>query len=119
MQYDYPAVFYSDGKSVAFHFVDREDWFLCGDSIDDAIDMAVDVLNGALLSLEREGKEIPAATPLDKYASELAQMNAPYRTVQDWNSGKSQPLNTGVAAQIAAKNFFMQIYLLRMYLTTR
>lgn len=140
MKYNYPAVFYSDGKAVAFHFVDREDWFLCGDNIDDAIDMAVDVLNGALLRLEREGKEIPAATPIDKvdvkplqlvkmihadtekYAQELAQMNdreaimraenpinelltrlgwtikrlsdelnAPYRTVQDWKLGNSKP----------------------------
>lgn len=38
MQYDYPAVFYSDGKAVAFHFVD----------------------------MENVHKEIPAATPLEK-----------------------------------------------------
>ena len=62
MKYEYPALFYDDDDKIAFHFYDREDWFLCGDNLFDAIEMAQDVLNGALLSLEREGKEIPPAS---------------------------------------------------------
>jgi len=69
MIYEYPALFYDDEDKVAFHFYDREDWFLCGDNIFDAIEMAQDVLNAALLNLEREGKEIPPATPLEKVAA--------------------------------------------------
>ena len=140
MQYDFPAMFYSDEKAVAFHFYDREDWFSFGDNVDEAISAAEEILNDSLLELEREGKEIPAPTPLDKvvvkpfqlvkmihadtkhYADKLAEMNdrkaiesadnpikelrerqglsikelsdlisAPYRTVQDWNAGKSKP----------------------------
>ena len=140
MKYDFPAVFYSDEKAVAFHFYDHEDWFSFGDNVDEAISAAEEILSDSLLKLEREGKEIPAPTPLDKvevkhlqlvkmihadtekYAHELAEMNnrraiekadnpikelrerqnlsikelsdllkAPYRTVQDWNAGKSRP----------------------------
>ena len=140
MQYDFPALFYSDESAVAFHFYDREDWFSFGDNVDEAIAAAEEILSDSLLALEREGKEIPMPTPLDKvevkplqlvkmihadtdkYARELDAMNnreaieqadnpikelrtrqglsikelsdmlhAPYRTVQDWNSGKSKP----------------------------
>ena len=140
MQYDFPAVFYSDENAIAFHFYDREDWFSFGDNVDEAIAAAEEILNDGLLELERENKEIPTATPLDKvevkplqlvkmihadtekYARELAEannrkaiqkaenpikelrerqglsikelsdlLNAPYRTVQDWNAGKSKP----------------------------
>ena len=140
MQYDFPAMFYADEKAVAFHFYDREDWFSFGDNVDEAISAAEEILSDSLLELEREGKEIPTPTPLDKvvvkplqlvkmihadtdkYARELAAMNdreaiekadnpikelrerqglsikelsdilhAPYRTVQDWNAGKSKP----------------------------
>ena len=140
MTYDYPAVFYADDKAIAFHFYDREDWFSFGETADEAIIAAEDVLNDALLELERTGKELPPSTPLsevvvkplqlvkmihadtDSYARELEQMNdraaveqadnsirellnrrgmkikelsdelqAPYRTVQDWALGKSKP----------------------------
>lgn len=140
MQYDFPAMFYSDEKAVAFYFYDREDWFSFGDNVDEAILVAEEILNDSLLELEREGKDIPAPTPLDKvvvkplqlvkmihadteqYARKLSEMNnrkaiesadnpikelrerqglsikelsdllnAPYRTVQDWNAGKSKP----------------------------
>lgn len=93
MKYEYPCVFYDDDGQIAFHFYDREDWFLSGENISAAIEMAADVLNGALLAMEREGQEIPAATPLsevevkpqevvkliradtEKYALELAAMS--------------------------------------------
>ena len=140
MQYDFPAVFYSDENAIAFHFYDREDWFSFGDNVDEAISAAEEILNDGLLELERENKEIPTSTPLDKvevkplqlvkmihadtekYARELTEannrkaiqkaenpikelrerqglsikelsdlLNAPYRTVQDWNAGKSKP----------------------------
>ena len=140
MQYDFPAVFYSDENAIAFHFYDREDWFSFGDNVDEAISAAEEILNDGLLELERENKEIPTSTPLnkvevkplqlvkmihadtEKYARELAEannrkaiqkaenpikelrerqglsikelselLNAPYRTVQDWNAGKSKP----------------------------
>ena len=139
MQYDFPAVFQSDGNAVAVHFYDA-DWFSCGDNIADAVEMAEDLLGGRLMRLERDGGKIPTPTKLENvvllpnqvvrmihvdtevYASELAAMNdkeaimkaenpikelrerqglsikelsdllnAPYRTVQDWNSGKSKP----------------------------
>lgn len=66
MKYEYPAIFYDDDSQVAFHFYDRADWFLCGENISEAILMAQDVLNEVLLGLEREGKEIPPATPLSE-----------------------------------------------------
>ena len=66
MQYDYPAIFYDDDNSVAFHFYDAENWFSCGDNIADALTMAQDVLGGQLLNMERTGEKIPPATPLEK-----------------------------------------------------
>ena len=93
MQYDFPALFYSDEKAVAFHFYDREEWFSFGENVDEAISAAEEVLNDSLLTLERERKEIPSPTPLDKvevkplqlvkmihadtekYARELSEMN--------------------------------------------
>lgn len=65
MKYSYPAVFYDDDNQVAFHFYDREDWFLCAENIFGAIEMAEDVLSGALLRLERDGEQMPTPTPLE------------------------------------------------------
>ena len=93
MQYDFPAVFYSDEKAIAFYFYDREDWFSFGDNVDEAIEAAEEILSDGLLELERTGGKIPFATPLndvkvkpmqlvkmihadtEKYAGELTKMN--------------------------------------------
>ena len=140
MEYDFPAVFYPDDNCVAFHFYDKPDLYLCGDDIEDAIEMAEDVLNGALLRMEKHDEKIPKASKLNEvvlkpnetvrmihadtevYARELEEqlkreaideaenpikavreskgwnikeladyLNAPYRTIQDWNSGKVKP----------------------------
>ena len=65
MKYAYPAVFTPEpegGYSVVFP--DLEGCFTCGDSIEDAIYMAEDVLAFTLFDFEKEGKAVPQASKL-------------------------------------------------------
>ncbi|MBR4725566.1 MAG: type II toxin-antitoxin system HicB family antitoxin [Lachnospiraceae bacterium] len=59
-KYVYPAVFTKekDGYSVIFH--DLEGCYTCGDTLEEAIYMAEDVLAFTLYDYEKEGKEIPS-----------------------------------------------------------
>ena len=63
----YPAIFYKekeDGYSVIFP--DLNHLATCGDTLEEAMSMAVDCLAGYLYTEMREGNTIPAPTPLDK-----------------------------------------------------
>ena len=65
MKYAYPAVFTPEsegGYSVVFP--DLEGCYTCGDSIEDAIYMAEDVLAFTLFDFEKEGKAVPQASKL-------------------------------------------------------
>ena len=142
MKYVFPAVFYPDDDSVAFHFYDAEDWSSFGDDMAEAIEAAEDVLNLSLWDLEEDGKEkdIPTPTKIENvilkpnqtvrmiyadtevYAHKVKEqlkkeeceaaanpmkalresqgwtvkefadfLGAPQNTIEDWNSGKTQP----------------------------
>lgn len=132
MIYEYPAVFYTDGDKIAFHFYDMEHLHSFGDNLDEAILAAQELLADFYLG---DQKALPA-TPIEQvevlplqvvkmiqadtqtYADELNRqsieqaanpirellsrrnmkikelsdlLGAPYRTVQDWSLGKSNP----------------------------
>ena len=66
MKYIYPAVFTKEedgGYSVVFP--DLESCYTCGDSLEQAMDMAEDCLALVLYGYETDKKEIPAASSID------------------------------------------------------
>lgn len=66
-KYVYSAVFTKedDGKySVVFN--DLEGCYTCGDNLEEAIEMAEDVLALTLYGYEKENKEIPKPTPISE-----------------------------------------------------
>jgi len=63
MKYVYPAIFTPIEKGgYVVEFPDIEGCFTSGESLDDAIEMAKDVLPLMLCSLEDRGAEIPKST---------------------------------------------------------
>jgi predicted RNase H-like HicB family nuclease len=71
----YPACFFKDENGYSVIFPDL-DWLgTCGDTLEEAMQMAVDCLAGYLHTLHMDGEEIPAASNMDdihiKVAEEL------------------------------------------------
>ena len=71
----YPACFFKEENGYSVIFPDL-DLATCGDTLDEAMAMAVDCLAGRIRWLERDGDPIPAASPmneidLDAVAGEL------------------------------------------------
>ena len=64
-KYVYPAVFTEEGKGFSVIFRDLEGCYTCGDTLEEALYMAEDVLAFTLYHYEKEGKDIPA--PSEKY----------------------------------------------------
>ena len=66
MNYTYPAVFTpAEEGGYLVQFVDAENWFTEGDTLEEAERMADDVLNLMLWDAEEESREIPAATKIE------------------------------------------------------
>lgn len=61
-KYAYPAVFTPEGKGYSIVFPDLEGCYTCGDSLEDGLEMARDVLALVLYGYEKEQREIPAPT---------------------------------------------------------
>ena len=64
-KYIYPAVFTKEtdgGYSVVFN--DLESCYTCGDTLEEAMEMAEDVLALVLYGYEVDNKEIPSPTPI-------------------------------------------------------
>ena len=58
-KYVYPAVFTPDGERYSINFLDLEGCFTCGDSLQDGLELARDVLALVLYGYEKDGKYIP------------------------------------------------------------
>ena len=65
-KYVYPAVFTKDEGGYSISFPDLDGCYTCGDDIADGMEMAEDALALFLYNLEREGRPVPAASPLEK-----------------------------------------------------
>lgn len=63
-KYLYPAVFSKEGEMICVRFPDLESCYTQGEDIQDAYDMASDVLCLTLYGLEEEGAEIPPASSM-------------------------------------------------------
>lgn len=61
----YPACFFKEENGYSVIFPDL-DLATCGDTLDEAMAMAVDCLAGRIRWLERDGDPIPAASPMNE-----------------------------------------------------
>lgn len=59
-KYAYPAIFTPEEKGYSIIFPDLEGCYTCGDSLEDGLEMARDVLALVLYGYETEGRAIPA-----------------------------------------------------------
>ena len=72
----YPACFFKEDNGYSVIFPDLNDLATCGETLDEALAMAIDCLAGHLYLLKQEGTAFPAASPigevrLEKIASDL------------------------------------------------
>lgn len=115
MKYCYPAVFTKEEDGYSVVFPDIENCFTCGETLEEAVEMAADALAMMLTDREDRKQQIPTPTPLsrvetaeDSMASLVLADTAEYRrrtsnravkktlTIPEW-------LNT--AAEAANVNF--------------
>lgn len=65
-KYAYPAIFTPENDgSYSVNFPDLEGCYTCGDSLEDAIEMAEDALALVLYGYEKDEREIPTPSSLD------------------------------------------------------
>lgn len=60
----YPACFFKEDSGYSVIFPDLNWLSTCGDTLDEALTMAVDCLAGYLYSTQKEGGMLPPASPL-------------------------------------------------------
>ena len=65
----YPACFIKEETGYSVIFPDLNHLATCGDTLDEALAMAVDCLAGYLYWLQQDGENAPAPSPLDKIDS--------------------------------------------------
>ena len=58
-KYVYPAVFINEENGYSVIFKDLEGCYTCGETLEEAIEMAEDALAFTLYGYEKEGKGIP------------------------------------------------------------
>lgn len=64
-KYFYPAVFTKEENGYSVNFPDLKNCFTSGETLEEAMAMAKDVLCLTLYDLEQENAEIPAASTVD------------------------------------------------------
>lgn len=61
----YPACFFKEESGYSVVFPDLNDLSTCGETLDEALRMAVDCLVGYLYWLKKDGEAAPAPSPVD------------------------------------------------------
>ena len=69
-KYIYPAIFKKEGDFYTVRFPDLDSCYTQGDNVQDAYEMASDVLCLTLYNLEEERKTIPHASEISEYKTE-------------------------------------------------
>ncbi len=94
-KYVFPAIYTKEDNGLSVDFPDINGCFTCGKDLQEAIFMAEDALSLMLCHLEEQGKEIPAATPINKiscdenaFASYVRADTTEYRQKTDSKSVK-------------------------------
>lgn len=62
----YPACFIKEENAYSVIFPDLNNLATCGQTLDEALTMAVDCLAGYLYSIQKDGETAPKASPIDK-----------------------------------------------------
>ena len=63
-KYIFPAIFQKEGSMYNVVFPDIEGCYTCGESLQDAVDMAKDALCLTLYDMEEQGKQIPVPSDI-------------------------------------------------------
>ena len=72
----YPACFIKEENGYSVIFPDLDNLATCGQTLDNALVMAVDCLAGYLYWLQKDGETAPKASPLDKInLEEIAELS--------------------------------------------
>ena len=66
----YPACFFKESNGYSVIFPDLNYLSTCGDTLDEALKMAVDCLAGYLYTCKRKGEEVPAPSPISEVDAE-------------------------------------------------
>ena len=69
MLMSYPACFYKEENGYSVIFPDLNNTATCGDTLDEAMAMAIDCLAGYLYTLQQEDEPIPAPSPLSSVSA--------------------------------------------------
>lgn len=69
MLMSYPACFYKDENGYSVIFPDLNNTATCGDTLDEAMAMAIDCLAGYLYTLQKEDEPIPSPSPLSSVSA--------------------------------------------------
>ena len=69
MLMSYPACFYKEENGYSVIFPDLNNTATCGDTLDEAMAMAIDCLAGYLYTLQQEDGPIPSPSPLSSVSA--------------------------------------------------
>ena len=69
MLMSYPACFYKDENGYSVIFPDLNNTATCGDTLDEAMAMAIDCLAGYLYTLQQEDEPVPSPSPLSSVSA--------------------------------------------------
>ena len=67
MLMSYPACFYKEENGYSVIFPDLNNTATCGDTLDEAMAMAIDCLAGYLYTLQQEDEPIPSPSPFLRF----------------------------------------------------
>lgn len=75
----YPACFFKEESGYSVVFPDLSDLSTCGETLDEALRMAVDCLAGYLYWLKKDGETAPTPSPVDaiRLADVAAELEVP------------------------------------------
>lgn len=65
-KYIFPAIFTKEKNGYSVNFPDIDGCFTCGETLEEAIEMAVDALSLMLADYEETGTDIPTATKINQ-----------------------------------------------------
>lgn len=73
-KYIYPAIFSKDEEGYLVHFPDLEKCYTRGDTLEEAMEMAEDVLSLVMYEYERRMKMIPEPTPIKQIQTKACEI---------------------------------------------
>lgn len=74
----YPACFFKESNAYSVVFPDLDNLATCGETLEEALEMAVDCLAGYLYWLEKDGETPPAPSPLSQIHLDQEAKGIPY-----------------------------------------